>query len=354
MEEFINLLKSLISTPSLSGKEDAAAAIIREFLEKKGVPFRSSGNNTWASNHYAVEGKPVVMLNSHIDTVKPASGWKSDPFVPLEEGDRITGLGSNDAGASLVSLLAVFLHFYDRLDLPFNLIFAATAEEENSGEGSLRSILGELPPASLVIVGEPTGMEMAIAEKGLLVLDCVARGKAGHAAREEGENALYKALDDIALLRSFRFPRVSEILGPVKITVTQIEAGTQHNVVPDTCRFTADVRTNEYYSNEEAFLMISGAITSEAQPRSFRLNSSGISPGHPIVLRARDLGIRLYGSPTTSDQAVIPYPSVKIGPGDSARSHTAGEFILKSEISDGVEKYILLLEGYPGNEIPQS
>ncbi len=354
MEEFITLLKSLISTPSLSGKEDAAAAIIREFLKKRGVPFRSSGNNTWALNHYAGEGKPVVMLNSHIDTVRPATGWNTDPFIPLEEGDRITGLGSNDAGASLVSLLAVFLHFYDRRELPFNLIFVASAEEENSGEGGLRSILGELPPASLVIVGEPTCMEMAIAEKGLLVLDCVARGKAGHAAREEGENALYKALDDIVLLRSFRFPRVSELLGPVKITVTQIEAGTQHNVVPDTCRFTADVRTNEHYSNEEAFMMISGAITSEVHPRSFRLNSSGISPDHPIVQRARELGIPLYGSPTTSDQAVISYPSVKIGPGDSARSHTAGEFILKSEIINGIEKYILLLEGYPGNETQRS
>lgn len=345
MEKYITLLKSLIAVPSLSGREEQAAAVLRTFLQKEGILYSCSGNNTWAVNLFFEEGKPVVWFNSHIDTVKPASGWDTDPFMPVEEGDRITGLGSNDAGASVVALLAAFLHFHPLRDLPFNLVFAATAEEENSGEGGIRSLLEVLPPADLVVVGEPTRMEMAIAEKGLLVLDCTARGRAGHAARNEGENALYKALDDITLLRSYRFPLGSGLLGPVKITVTQIEAGTQHNVIPDTCRFIADVRTNEHYRNEEAFRIITGLIGSEVKPRSFRLNSSGISPGHPVVGRARELGIPLFGSPTTSDQAVIPYPSVKIGPGDSARSHTAGEFILRSEITHGALRYISLLEG---------
>jgi acetylornithine deacetylase len=345
MEKYIGLLKALIAVPSLSGHEEEAAAQLRAFLDKEGIPYTTSGHNTWMTNRDYVEGKPVVWLNSHIDTVRPASGWKSDPFDPAEEGDRITGLGSNDAGASVVALLAAFIHFYPARNLPFNLLYAATAEEENSGEGGLRSLLGILPPAALVVVGEPTRMAMAVAEKGLLVLDCTARGKAGHAAREEGINALYKALDDITRLRDFHFPLVSQLLGPVKITVTQIEAGTQHNVIPDTCRFTADVRTNEYYSNEEACRIIAGQLTSEVKARSFRLNSSGIPLGHPVVQRATELGISLFGSPTTSDQAVIPYPSVKIGPGDSARSHTAEEYILKSEIADGVSKYISLLEG---------
>ncbi len=344
MQNYITLLKKLISSPSVSRDEAAAAGVIRDFLVSEDVEFRTRKNNTWAFNRHVKEGKPFILLNSHIDTVRPSPGWKSDPFTPQEDGDCITGLGSNDAGGPLVALLAAFLHFYSSQELPYNLIFAATAEEENSGEDGIRSILEELPAADLAIVGEPTRMQLAIAEKGLLVLDCVAYGKSGHAAREEGENAIYQALEDIVILQNMRFDRVSELLGKVKITITQIEAGTQHNVVPDLCRFVADVRTNELYSNEEVFRMISQQVRSTVTPRSFRLNSSGIPANHPLALRARELDIPLFGSPTTSDQAVIPYPSVKIGPGDSARSHSAGEYILISEIQEGIAVYIRLLE----------
>ncbi len=344
MVECIELLKRLIATPSFSREEEKASEVIREFLEKKKIPFHRKKNNTWALNRHFTEEKPVVLLNSHIDTVKPVSGWSVDPFFPLEEGDKLTGLGSNDAGGPLVSLLAAFLHFYNREDLPFNLIWSATAEEENSGIDGIESILTDLPSIAFAIVGEPTRMELAIAEKGLMVLDCTARGKSGHAARNEGINALYLAMDDIRKLRDFSFEKDSDILGPVKITVTQIEAGTQHNVIPDTCHFVADVRTNEFYSNEEAYRVIKSFLTSEVKPRSFRLNSSGIPLSHPFAIKAQELGIRCFGSPTTSDQAVIPCPSVKMGPGDSARSHTANEYILKSEILSGIERYISLLK----------
>ncbi len=345
ISEIAGLLKKLISTPSPSGEEQKAALLLRDFLSYHGVEFQTSKNNTWAVNLCFDQEKPVIMLNSHIDTVRPVPGWKSDPFQPLEEGDRITGLGSNDAGASLVCLLMTFFHFYRRDDLPFNLVFTATAEEENSGPNGVRIILDEIPRPTFVIVGEPTGMSLSIAERGLLVLDCLAVGKAGHAAREEGENALYKAIADIELLRRYRFDKVSDLLGPVKITVTQIEAGTQHNVIPDVCRFVVDVRTNEHYSNKEVYQTLAALVGAQVTPRSFRLNSSGISLDHPFAQRARELNLPFYGSPTTSDQAVIPFPSVKIGPGDSSRSHTAGEYILMSELAAGVDIYIRLLEG---------
>ena len=263
----------------------------------------------------------------------------------MEEGNKISGLGSNDAGGSLVALLATFCHFYLRQDLTYNLIFSATAEEEISGEKGVASILQELPEISFALVGEPTSMQVAIAEKGLMVLDCYAHGIAGHAARDEGVNALYLALEDIRMLRDFKFDKVSELLGPVKLTVTQIQAGTQHNVIPDTCHFVVDVRTNEYYHNEEIFRIISGLLRSEVKARSFRLNSSSLSYDHPFIQKAREMDLVLYGSPTTSDQAVIPWPSVKMGPGDSARSHTADEYILKSEIIRGFELYCQILEG---------
>ena len=345
MTEYIDLLKQLISTPSISRNEKDAAILIRNFLSKKRVFFKEKLNNTWAASRHFDINKPTILLNSHIDTVKPVTDWTYDPFAATEEGDRITGLGSNDAGGPLVSLLATFLHFYDRPNLSYNLIFAATAEEENSGADGFEAIMPELPPIAFAIVGEPTKMELAIAEKGLLVLDCYAHGKSGHAARNEGDNALYKAVDDINKLRELAFGKVSDTLGPVKITVTQIEAGSQHNVIPDICHFVVDVRTNEFYSNQKAFEIISGLIHSEVKPRSFRLNSSGIPESHPYAVKAKQLGIRCFGSPTTSDQAIMPWPSVKIGPGDSARSHTADEYILKSEITDGIEKHILLLEG---------
>ncbi len=345
MDKCIRLLKNLISTPSFSKEEEKAASIIRRFFTDEEIPFQIRKNNTWVQNKYFVKGKPVLLLNSHIDTVRPAKGYTIDPFSPIEEGDKLYGLGSNDAGGALVTLMAVFLHYYERQDLPWNLIFAATAEEEISGRQGLEIILPEISPISFAIVGEPTRMELAVAEKGLLVLDCYAYGKSGHAARNEGVNALYVALDDIAKLRNYKFDQVSELLGEVKITVTQIEAGTQHNVIPDVCHFVADVRTNEFYPNKEAAHIIEKLLESEVKPRSFRLNSTGISIDHPVVDKARELGIRIYGSPTTSDQAIMHFPSVKIGPGDSARSHAADEYIYKSELITGFEKYIKLMEG---------
>jgi acetylornithine deacetylase len=344
MQEYITLLKTLISTPSISREEDQAAMVVREFLHDRKIAYSSRRNNTWCLNRFYDPVKPVILLNSHIDTVKPVPGWNNDPFTPVDDGARITGLGSNDAGGSVVALLALFLHYYDKNDLPFNLVYSATAEEEVSGENGIVSILSDLPPIRFAVVGEPTEMEMAIAEKGLMVLDCTAKGKAGHAAREVGENALYKALDDIEKLRNFRFEKDSELLGPVKITVTQIKAGTQHNVIPDSCHFVVDVRTNEFYRNEEAFQIISTLLDSEVIARSFRLNSSGIPADHPFALKAVTLGIPLTGSPTTSDQAVIPGPSVKIGPGNSHRSHTAHEYILKNEVFEGIQTYIKLFE----------
>lgn len=343
MRNYIHLLKSLIAIPSFSKNEQDAALLIRQFLDHSGIKYEIKNNNTWAKNLHWKEGLPVILLNSHIDTVKPANGYTRDPFAPDVENGILYGLGSNDAGGPLVTLLAVFMHFNVKENLPFNLIYAATAEEEISGLNGLVSILNELGHLDLAIVGEPTKMQLAIAEKGLMVLDCTARGKSGHAAREEGENAIYKAIADIEKLRNYRFEKTSAVLGAVKMSVTIINAGTQHNVVPDTCSFSVDVRTNEYYSNQEAFRIIGELIDSEVKPRSFRLNSSGIPVDHPIVQRGIKLGLSYYGSPTTSDQAVIPFPSVKIGPGDSARSHTADEFILISEIEDGFRIYVDLL-----------
>lgn len=344
--KYIDLLKLLISTPSFSKEEDGAAKIIRDFLADEGIPFKSKMNNTWAYNKYFDRAKATILLNSHIDTVKPVNGYTLNPFTPVDNGDKLSGLGSNDAGGSLVSLLAVFVHFYNCGDLPHNFIFAATAEEEISGLNGLALVLPEISPIEFALVGEPTNMELAVAEKGLLVIDCYTRGKSGHAARNEGENALYKAMNDIEKLKNFRFEKVSDVLGEVKITVTQIEAGTQHNVIPDVCHFVADVRTNEYYSNKEAYEIIDNVIESEVKPRSFRLNSSGLDPAHPFVNRVKSMGIKTYGSPTISDQAVITAPSCKMGPGDSARSHTADEYIYKSEIIAGIKQYIEILEGF--------
>lgn len=345
MEKYIDLLKKLIATPSLSREEQDAAQVIRNFLREMAVPFETKLNNTWIRNKFWKEKLPVVLLNSHIDTVKPSGGYTRDPFNPTIEDGILYGLGSNDAGASLVTLLAVFMHFYADENLPFNLIYAASAEEEVSGLNGLANILDELGPLDLAVVGEPTKMQLAIAEKGLMVLDCTAHGKSGHAAREEGDNAIYKAIADIEILKNYRFEKVSEVLGPVKMSVTLINAGTQHNVVPDKCSFVVDVRTNEFYSNQQAYEIISGLVVSDVNARSFRLNSSGIPVDHPIVRRGIGMGLSYYGSPTTSDQAVLPYPSVKIGPGDSARSHTADEFIHLHELDEGFRIYIELLSG---------
>ncbi len=344
MKEYIELLKQMIKTPSFSREEEPVAKLVRDFLTHKGISFSVEGNNTWAKNKDWEKAKPVVLLNSHVDTVKPVKNWTKDPFAAELEGEQLFGLGSNDAGASLVTLLAVFVHLNQKENLPFNLIFAASAEEEVSGNGGMESLIPELGQVDLAIVGEPTQMQMAIAEKGLMVLDCMAHGIAGHAARNEGENALYKAVKDIQTLREFKFEKSSEVLGDVKMSITQIQAGYQHNVVPDQCSFVVDVRTNEHYSNKKAFEIISELIDSEVKPRSFKLNSSGIQVSHPIVQRGIELGLSYYGSPTTSDQAVMPFRSIKIGPGDSARSHTADEYILLSEIEEGFEIYLKLLE----------
>lgn len=343
MNKYIELLKQLISTPSFSKEEENAAEVMRDFLRAGNIPFKTKENNTWAFCKYYTKEKTTILLDSHIDTVRPAKGYTKDPFSPIEEGDKLFGLGSNDAGGPLVALLATFVHFYESKDLPFNLVFAASAEEEISGLNGMQIVMPEIAPIDFAIIGEPTKMELAIAEKGLLVLDCFAHGRSGHAARNEGENALYKAIDDIQKLRNFKFEKSSEILGDVKISVTMIEAGSQHNVVPDVCHFVVDVRTNEHYLNKEAAEIIANLIDSEVKPRSLRLNSSGISENHPFAKLVKSKGINIYGSPTTSDQAIISCPSIKMGPGDSARSHTADEFIFKSEILNGIELYIELL-----------
>ena len=341
--EAISLLKKLIATQSFSREEDKTADIIEAFFKEKSIPTERKGSNIWAKNAFYTEGLPVVLLNSHHDTVKPVSGWTRNPFSPDTENDILYGLGSNDAGGPLVSLIATFCHFYDK-KLPFNLILAATAEEEISGAHGIASILPELPPIAVGIVGEPTMMQMAVAEKGLMVVDGIAHGKAGHAARNEGVNAIYIALEDIETIKNFKFDKTSDFLGDIKMTITQIEAGTQHNVVPDTCKFVIDIRSNECYSNAEIFEIIQKEVESELKPRSFRLNSSQIALTHPLILRGIELGLSYYGSPTLSDQALMPFETLKIGPGDSARSHTANEYIGVKEIEAGIEIYIKLLE----------
>jgi acetylornithine deacetylase len=342
----IDLLQDLIRIPSFSREESQAAARIARFFAEKNIPYQQHLYNTWAYNRHWQEGKPVLLLNSHIDTVKPAAGWQRDPFHPgVEQGDMLYGLGSNDAGGPLVALIAAFVHLYEHEDLPVNLILAATSEEEISGAQGIAALLPELGSIDFAIVGEPTQMRMAIAEKGLMVIDGEAKGLAGHAAREEGVNALYIALDDIQRIRSLELERVSPLLGKVKISVTQIEAGKQHNVVPDICRFVIDVRTNECYRNEEVWQILQGLTQSELKARSFRLNSSGIALEHPLVQSGIALGLPYFGSPTLSDQALMPFPSLKIGPGDSARSHTADEYIRLSEIRAGIDTYVQLIEG---------
>jgi acetylornithine deacetylase len=288
--------------------------------------------------------RPTVLLNSHIDTVKPVDGWVRDPFSPMIENGKLFGLGSNDAGASVVSLLQTFFYL-TRKQQSYNLIFSASAEEEVSGQKGLESLLMELPKIDFAIVGEPTNMQLAVAEKGLMVLDCTSTGKAGHAARNEGDNAIYKALKDIEWFRTYKFQKQTHLLGPVKMTVTQINAGTQHNVVPDKCNFVVDVRSNEMYSNEEILEEISRNVTCKVQARSTRLSSTASPLEHPIVKRGEEMNLAVYGSPTLSDQALMPFPSLKIGPGDSARSHSADEYILTTEIGEGIETYIQLLDG---------
>lgn len=340
----IGLLKSLISIPSLSREEGEAADFLQRYIEAEGMQTGRKGNNIWCLSPLFDLQKPTILLNSHIDTVKPVSGWQKDPFTPREENGKLYGLGSNDAGASVVTLLHLFLQLC-RTEQAYNLIYLASCEEEISGAGGIESVLSALPPISFALVGEPTEMQPAIAEKGLMVVDVTTTGRAGHAAREEGENAIYKALNDLAWLRDYRFPKVSPLLGAVKMSVTMLQAGTQHNVVPDRCTFVVDIRSNELYSNEEIFQVIRQHLTGHAEARSFRLSSSHINEQHPFVQRAIARGATPYGSPTLSDQAFMHFPSVKMGPGRSSRSHMANEYILIKEIEEALQIYLELLDG---------
>ena len=344
VHEAIALLQRLISTPSFSREEAGTAALFEAFFRQKNIPAQRLGNNVWAKSKHWDEAKPTLLLNSHHDTVRPVAGWRRNPFEPGIENGKLYGLGSNDAGGSLVALAAVFVYFFEEKNLPWNLVFAVSAEEEVSGNQGIAMVLPVLGKIDAGIVGEPTEMQMAVAEKGLLVVDAEAKGVAGHAARNEGVNALYLALEDVQRIQNLRFERVSEWLGEVKITVTQIEAGTQHNVVPDRCRFVLDVRTNERYSNAEVLEILQKELCSELRPRSLRLNSSSIDLEHPLVVRGRELGLVCFGSPTLSDQALMPFPTLKIGCGDSARSHTADEFIFLDEIEKGIEVYAHFLK----------
>ena len=335
----------MISRPSFSRDEGLVTDFLQQTWEKAGYKVNRSGNNLWLiAPGFDIE-KPTLLLNSHIDTVKPASGWTRDPFTPEEtDEERLYGLGSNDAGASVVSLYECFRVLSEK-EQPYNLIFLASCEEEVSGKNGLESVLSKLPPIAFAVVGEPTGMQPAVAEKGLMVLDCVSIGKSGHAARNEGINAIYLAMKDMEWFHTYQFPEKSDFLGPVKMSVTMIHAGTQHNVVPDRCEFTVDIRTNEFYSNERLFELIKQQVGCEVKARSFRLNSTRTDMNHPFVQRALLLGKTPFGSPTLSDQALMPFPSVKIGPGDSARSHAADEYIELMEIREAIDTYVRLLDG---------
>lgn len=341
----VELLEKLISTPSFSKEEKETGNLIEQFLKKKGVETHRSGNNIWA---FASEYNPVlptIWLNSHHDTVKPNSGYTKDPFSPFVEGGKLFGLGSNDAGGPLVSLLATFCYFIGK-DLPFNLLMIASAEEEISGQNGIASLLSLLPEAELAIVGEPTQMRLAVAEKGLLVIDAKIHGKAGHAAREEGINAIYLALEDLEEIRNFQFTKTSPFLGRTKVTCTVIKAGQQHNVVPDLCEYVLDVRVTDAYKLEEALEELREILKADLTPRSLRLQSSHLPNDHLMYRVAEALDLETFGSPTLSDQALIPYPSVKIGPGDSARSHTADEYIYLEEIKAGIQGYISIINHY--------
>ena len=342
----VELLKELIAIPSISRDETKAADCLSVYLNQWNFPHGREGNNLWIGCQDWDNNRPTVMLNAHIDTVKPVSSWTRDPFTPTQEGDILYGLGSNDCGGGLVSLLQAYRIMLDR-PRNYNILWVASAEEEISGANGFSRVLPHLPKVDVAIVGEPTGLQPAIAEKGLMVIDGYAKGVSGHAARNEGVNAIYEALDDLVWLRDYRFPKVSELLGPTKMTVTVVEAGTQHNVVPDTLHFVIDVRPNEFYDNESLYAFLCSQMKKcELKARSFRLHSSSIALQHPLVARCLSMGMQPFGSPTLSDQALMPFPSLKLGPGQSSRSHSADEFICFEEISDAIEKYLMLLSDF--------
>lgn len=340
----VDLLKALIATPSFSKQEAQTADLIKAHLQAAGIPAEQQGNNIMARNRHFDPQKPTLLLNSHHDTVKPNPNYSLDPFTPIEKDGKLYGLGSNDAGGCLVALIAAFTYFYDRTDLGYNLMLVASAEEEISGYNGIEAVVKLLPPIDAAIVGEPTLMQMAVAERGLMVLDVKTRGKAGHAARDEGENAIYKALQEIRWFESYQFEKVSSLLGANKMSVTVIETENKaHNVVPALCSYVVDIRINECYSFEEVLTEIGRHISSEFQPRSTRLRSTSISPEHPLIQAGRAMGKTSYGSPTTSDKALMPFAALKMGPGDSARSHTADEFIYLAEIEEGIRDYIEII-----------
>lgn len=339
----IELLKQLVSIPSVSREEDKAADFLQAHMKGLGLDVHRTGNNLWVESEPA-GGRPCILLNAHIDTVKPAASYTIDPFTPVLSDGKLYGLGTNDCGASLVALLEAYCRLTAKPQ-PYRLVFSATAEEEVSGRGGLEMILPEIGRIDLGIIGEPTGMQPAVAEKGLMVLDCSSHGISGHAAREEGVNAIYEALTDIEWFRSYRFDKVSDFVGPVKMSVTMISAGTQHNVVPDNCRFVVDVRNNGLYTNEELLAEIRRNTKCDVEPRSTRLNGSTIALDHPVVRRALEMDLEPFGSPTISNQTLCPFTTLKIGPGLSSRSHTADEYIIPSEITEGLEIYINLLDG---------
>lgn len=346
-EQFINdavaLLKELISTPSVSRDEAKAADVMERAMRAYGLEVNREKNNLWTVARGYDPQRATLLLNAHIDTVKPVASWTRNPFAPTLEDDTLYGLGSNDCGGGLVTLLQVF-RWLSEHEQAYNIIYLASAEEEVSGVDGIRRVLPLLPKVDIALVGEPTGMQPAIAEKGLMVVDATAKGKSGHAARGEGINAIYEALDDLEWLRNYQFGKVSRLLGPTVMNVTVINAGTQHNVIPDECRFVIDVRTNEFYRNEDVFNILSLHMKSQIKARSFHLSSSAIAPEHPLVRRCVDMGLQPFGSPTLSDQALMPFPSLKLGPGQSSRSHSADEFIRISELSDAFSKYIKLLD----------
>jgi acetylornithine deacetylase len=343
VNDAVELLSDLIAIPSVSRDEKLAADCMENRMKDWGLSPRREANNIWVVADGYDAGRPTVLLNAHIDTVKPVATWTKNPHEPLMEGDRLYGLGSNDCGGGLVTLLQVFRVLKDEV-LPFNLIYLASAEEEVSGKDGVERVLPLLPKIDVAIVGEPTGMQPAIAEKGLMVIDGYAKGISGHAARNEGVNAIYEALDDLVWLRDYRFGKESPLLGPTKMTVTQVESGTQHNVIPDALHFVIDVRTNEYYQNEYVFAFLQKHMRRcELKARSFRLHSSSIATEHPLVKRCVELGLTPFGSPTLSDQALMSFPSFKLGPGESSRSHSADEYICISEIERALELYLQIL-----------
>lgn len=339
----IELLEKLVSIPRVSREEGAAADFLKAHMASLGLDVHRKGNNLWVESEPESD-KPCILLNAHIDTVKPAASYTIDPFKPVLSDGKLYGLGTNDCGASLVALLEAYIRLTEKQQ-PYRLIYSATAEEEVSGKGGIEMILPEIGHVDLGIIGEPTGMQPAVAEKGLMVLDCTSHGKSGHAAREEGVNAIYEALQSIEWFRSYQFEKISDFVGPVKMSVTMINAGTQHNVVPDTCTFVVDVRNNGLYTNEELLMEIRQHVSCDVQPRSTRLNGSTIALDHPVVARAIGMDLEPFGSPTISNQTLCPFTTLKIGPGLSSRSHTADEFIVPSEIKEGLEIYINLLDG---------